>query len=117
MDLVIDGEGDPLVLRCVGARLDASIAVQFKEKFRALVGENTTRVILDMNEVDFMDSSGLGAIVAVYKLLTPAISLDLAAPSQTVDRVFRLTRMDTIFNIYTTVEAAKRGGDPEKQAS
>jgi anti-sigma B factor antagonist len=64
------------------------------------------RVVLDLARVQFLDSSGLGAIVAVKKLLAPERVLELSGLTPTVEKVFRLTRMDSIFTIHPTIEVA-----------
>jgi anti-sigma B factor antagonist len=81
-------------------RIDAASAIQFKEQMRDLTGTAHPRVVLDLAEVSFLDSSGLGAIVAVKKLLGPDRRLELSSLTPTVEKVFRLTRMDTIFTIH-----------------
>ena len=63
-------------------------------------------VILDLSRVDFIDSSGLGAIVAVMKFLAPARQLQLAALTPNVGRVFHLTRMDSVFPIHSVAPSA-----------
>lgn len=87
-------------------RIDAATAIQFKEKMRDLTRTAPNRVVLDLARVQFLDSSGLGAIVAVKKLLGPDRVLELAGLTPTVEKVFRLTRMDSIFTIHPSVEAA-----------
>ncbi|MEX0339423.1 MAG: STAS domain-containing protein [Arenibacterium sp.] len=87
-------------------RIDASIAIQFKEQMRVETTDGSERVILDLSAVNFIDSSGLGAIVAAMKQLEGARRLDLAGLTPTVDKVFRLTRMDTVFNLYATLDDA-----------
>lgn len=62
-----------------------------------------TPVILDLSQVEFLDSSGLGAIVGVMKLLGPDRPLEVAALSGSVRKLFRLTRMDTVFRIHDHV--------------
>ena len=73
---------------------------------RALTEESEGTVLLDLGQVTFIDSSGLGAIVAAMKNLAPAHKLVLAGLTPPVDKVFRLTRMDTVFGVFSTVEAA-----------
>ena len=93
-------------------RIDAAIAIQFKEDMRSLTESGPDRVILDLSAVDFIDSSGLGAIVAAMKQLDASRRLDLAGLTPKVDKVFRLTRMDTVFNLFDSLDgavAAKRG--------
>ena len=87
-------------------RIDAASAIQFKEKMRDLTKDGTQRVVLDLARVQFLDSSGLGAIVAVKKLLGPDRALDLSSLTPTVEKVFRLTRMDSIFTIHPSLEVA-----------
>lgn len=91
-------------------RIDAALAIQFKEAMRAETGDGPSRVILDLSGVEFIDSSGLGAIVASMKQLNGQRQLDLAGLTPTVDKVFRLTRMDTVFKLYpSTAEALAAG--------
>jgi anti-sigma B factor antagonist len=92
------------VIRCLDERLDAIVAVQFKDQFRDLTDEQTQRYVLDMSQVKFMDSSGLGAVVAVYKFLGRERKFGIAGLTATVARVFKLTRMDSVFTIHETME-------------
>lgn len=87
-------------------RIDAAMAIQFKEDMRAETENGPERVILDLSSVKFIDSSGLGAIVAAMKQLGKERSLDLAGLTPMVEKVFRLTRMDTVFNLYGTLQEA-----------
>jgi anti-sigma B factor antagonist len=87
-------------------RIDAATAIQFKEKMRDATRDGPTRVVLDLTRVQFLDSSGLGAIVAVKKLLGPDRELELSGLTPTVEKVFRLTRMDSIFTIHPSLEVA-----------
>ena len=84
-------------------RIDAAIAIQFKDRLRELTNDPCERVILDMSRVAFVDSSGLGAIVSVMKFLAPERKLELAALTANVSKVFRLTRMDSVFPIHAEV--------------
>jgi anti-sigma B factor antagonist len=81
-------------------RIDAAGAIQFKERMREVTQHPSQRVILDLSKVHFLDSSGLGAVVAVMKLLGPDRRLELSGLTSTVEKVFRLTRMDSIFTIH-----------------
>ncbi|UWQ91719.1 STAS domain-containing protein [Aliisedimentitalea scapharcae] len=88
-------------------RIDAAIAIQFKEDMRSETEGGPDRVILDLSSVNFIDSSGLGAIVAAMKQMGQGRNLDLAGLTPTVDKVFRLTRMDTVFNLFPSLDDAK----------
>ncbi len=106
MELDCELVGRTALIRCRGARLDAGMAVQFKERFREMIGRGADRIILDLCEVQFLDSSGLGAIVAVYKALDPGQKFDIAGLTPPVERVFRLTRMDSVFSIFENAAQA-----------
>ena len=106
MQLTSNIINDTHVVTADASRIDAAVAIQFKDAMRAVTEGGPSRIILDLGEVDFVDSSGLGAIVAAMKLLGARRKLDLAALRPDVDKVFRLTRMDRVFDIYQTVEQA-----------
>ncbi|MBY6092839.1 STAS domain-containing protein [Maritimibacter alkaliphilus] len=108
MDFVSDMIGDRMVVTVQSARIDAAAALQFKDGMRIATEGASARVLLDLSQVDFIDSSGLGAIVGVMKYLAPERQLDLAGLRPNVERVFRLTRMDTVFVIHATREEALR---------
>ena len=100
-----------LVVRVNEPRIDAAVAIEFKEAVRAAAEAPGSPVILDLSQVNFLDSSGLGAVVAVMKLLGPDRPLQLAALTPPVAKVFRLTRMDSIFTIHdTTPETLRAAG-------
>ncbi|GHF07168.1 anti-sigma factor antagonist [Aliiroseovarius zhejiangensis] len=90
-------------------RIDAAIAISFKDRMRELTDQGPDRIVVDMTQVDFIDSSGLGAIVAAMKQVGPSKSFELAGLSGTVQKVFKLTRMDTVFTIHATLETALGG--------
>ncbi|MBT9386680.1 STAS domain-containing protein [Pseudooceanicola sp. CBS1P-1] len=94
------------VVGVLAERIDAAVAIRFKDEVRAITSQSRGRVVLDLSRVDFIDSSGLGAIVAAMKQLDGQAALDLAGLQPNVDRVFRLTRMDTVFAIHATAETA-----------
>lgn len=94
------------IITVESARIDAAMAIQFKEDMRAQTHDAPDRVVLDLTQVDFIDSSGLGAIVAAMKQLGPDSRMELAGLSPTVSKVFRLTRMDTVFRLYETIDEA-----------
>ncbi len=87
-------------------RIDAAIAIQFKEDMRRETETDATRIVLDLAGVEFIDSSGLGAIVASMKQIGGERRLDLAGVQPVVEKVFRLTRMDTVFRLFDSLDDA-----------
>jgi len=103
MQIKAEQNGGALVLRVMEPRIDAAGAIGFKEAVRAATAAAGAPVILDLSQVEFLDSSGLGALVAVLKLLGRERPLELAGLTAPVARVLRLTRMDSIFTLHPQV--------------
>lgn len=108
MQLSAEDRGDYLLIRVEGDRIDAAATIQFKDRMRALTEGGPLRTVLDLSRVSFIDSSGLGAVVAAMKALGSDRKLELACLSPTVLKVFHLTRMDTIFRIHGTLPGGMR---------
>lgn len=88
------------------ARIDAAVAIEFKDAMRAETTNGSEIVVLDLSKVEFIDSSGLGAIVASMKFLGKDRTMALAGLNPTVEKVFRLTRMDSVFSLFPTLDGA-----------
>lgn len=80
-------------------RIDAAIATRFKDRLREIAIKRRMPMLIDMRAVDFMDSSGLGAMISVHKAMPDGVALTLMGLTPNVERVFRLTRMDAVFDI------------------
>lgn len=106
MDIATSRAGQALVIAVNDSRIDAAVAIEFKEAVRTAAEAPGSPVILDLSRVTFLDSSGLGAVVAVMKLLGPDRRLELAGLTPPVAKVFRLTRMDGVFTIHPTPPGA-----------
>ncbi len=106
MELITNDTADTRIVTVIDTRIDAAVAIQFKDAMRAQTEGGPKRVVLDLSEVMFIDSSGLGAVVAAKKLLNGAHTLELAGLTPVVDKVFKLTRMDSVFSIHTNVATA-----------
>lgn len=95
-----------LVLAPQDHRLDAASAATFKDSIREACQDRQGLVVLDLSNVDFVDSSGLGALVASMKAVNQQGKLELAAPTEAVSRLLALTRMNSVFTVHETVQAA-----------
>lgn len=106
MEMSFETEGPICIARVLEPRIDAPAAISFKETLRQGTANAPYRVILDLGSVDFIDSSGLGAIIAVTKVLSPQHRLVLAGLTPNVEKVLSLTRMDKVFEIHLTLKDA-----------
>lgn len=104
MQLTITSFEDKHIIKIGEARLDAVVATAFKDRIREALTEIGPNIVLDLEQVNFMDSSGLGAVIAVLKSLPEGYQLELCNLSRNVERVFRLTHMDSIFKIVPAQE-------------
>jgi anti-sigma B factor antagonist len=96
---VIRGEG----------RLNMVSAPRLREAVAQAVASGRPRVVVDLSAVDFMDSSGLGALVGCLKTTRQAGGdLRIAAPSEQVTMVLKLSNLDRILTSYASVTDAYR---------
>jgi anti-anti-sigma factor len=78
-------------------RLNKTTAALFRERIAELVGSGTTQVIVDLNEVDFLDSSGLAAIIAGLKMVRQeGGNLCIARPNQQAQLVLERTSLSHV---------------------
>jgi anti-anti-sigma factor len=81
--------------------LDGVQAKELRQQVGELVAAGDRLVLIDLAEVNFMDSSGLGALVAALKMLkTAGGDLYLCSIGDPVKSLFALTRMDRVFEIF-----------------
>ncbi|MDO5705500.1 MAG: STAS domain-containing protein [Paracoccus sp. (in: a-proteobacteria)] len=99
MNLTVNQCDDLIVITVDESRLDAAVSTRFKDRMREIITRTRCPVVIDMRRVDFMDSSGLGAMIAVHKAMPGGLALTLDGLTPNVARVFRLTRMDSVFAI------------------
>lgn len=109
MELTSKTEESFRIVSVTDSRIDAAVAIEFKDAMRQQTDDGPKLVILDLSKVDFIDSSGLGAIVASMKNMGQDRKLALAGLTPTVDKVFRLTRMDSVFSVFETLDGAVEG--------
>jgi len=114
MNITSEMSGNMQILTVEESRIDAAAAIQFKDRMRDLTNETDTPVVLDLSNVDFVDSSGLGAIVATKKFLGTERPLHLAGLTPIVAKVFALTRMEKVFQIYASAEQAISGAEMKR---
>lgn len=101
-------DGDVLMLSVRDRRLDARNAAALKDAIAAFVTAGSESIVLDLSDVEFIDSSGLGAIMSALKLLGRKGDLVIAAPREPVEALFKLTRMDQVFRIYPSAAEARQ---------
>jgi anti-anti-sigma factor len=109
MDLEIGRkEKEGIAILPLAGRLVAGEAIELlREKIRQEAAAGHNRIVLDMNEVDYIDSSGLGALVYCFTTLgKEGGGLKLARLNQRGLELMVLTKVTTVFEIHKTVNDA-----------
>ena len=99
---------DVLIVRPMEKRIDAATATEFKQKIGEWIDAGNRRIVLNLGKVDFMDSSGLGAVISGLKRIGDQGNIVICEVKETNLSLFRLTRMDRVFDIFSSEEEALR---------
>jgi anti-sigma B factor antagonist len=99
-------DGEVLIVKPAEQALDAYAATGFREHMAASILQGKRTIVLDLGAVNFLDSTGLGAIVSSLKRLDGDGIMVICNVGEMVMDVFRLTRMDRVFPIVHTLEEA-----------
>ncbi|GAB4235199.1 MAG: hypothetical protein Tsb0021_14650 [Chlamydiales bacterium] len=110
MDFTHEIDQGILVVVLQGTTLDAKEAPEFKKSILNLIEENQVQnIILDLHKLNFIDSSGLGCFLSILRQLnSKGGEVKIAQMSKSIRTVFELVCMHKIFEVYNSVEEAKR---------
>lgn len=91
-------------------RLDVTTAPRLRDHAQAKLGDGYTHFILDLSQLEFLDSAGLAALVNLLKnARTQGGDVRLVMPqAEAASRTIYLTKFDRVFSLYEDVEQAKR---------
>ena len=104
-------EGDKTVLS-VGGEIDVYTAPKLREQIVALVEEGHYHLVVDMEDVEFLDSTGLGVLVGGLKRVRAHDgSLRLVCTQERILKIFRITGLTKVFPIHATVAEAVAATD------
>lgn len=98
---------DGIVVIELGGRLDESSCEYFFECMQTLIEEGHRRIVVDASDLGYVSSIGLGMLIrGQSRIRTRGGELHLAALQGAVFDVLRVTHLDRLFDIHTTVEEA-----------
>jgi anti-sigma B factor antagonist len=99
-------KGDWSVLH-VGGEVDLFTAPKVKEQILDLLNAGTTNLVVDLEQVTFMDSTGIGVLIgALRRLREREGALALVCPQGPVLRVLEVTGLHKVFDIFDSVDKA-----------
>lgn len=89
--------------------VDVYTAPRLKQQTIELLQAGVLHVVVDLTAVDYLDSTALGVLIGGLKRLRErGGTLDLICPNPRIRRIFEITGLDRIFDIYDTDEQAIR---------
>jgi anti-sigma B factor antagonist len=101
--------GDCAVFQ-VSGEVDAYTAPMLREQLRELAAKGAVHLIADLRQVGFLDSTGLGALVAARTTASEhGAALPLVCTHQRILKLFTITGLDGVFQIYDSVDDARAG--------
>jgi anti-sigma B factor antagonist len=94
----------------VTGEIDLFTAPEFKQRVMAPIAAGVERVIVDLTETTFLDSSSLGVLIAAHRRLKARRGrLVVACANESIVKTFRITGLDGVFRLVDSVEAALGG--------
>jgi anti-sigma B factor antagonist len=103
--LSVDAVGAACVVR-LGGELDLYNADQVRSALAAACAEAPERIVIDLGEVEFIDSTALGILIETRTKLDNRGGLLLAAPGLETRRALQISGLDRLFTVHDTVPEA-----------
>jgi anti-sigma B factor antagonist len=107
MDISYQPQEANLMVVSLNGQLNANTSPELKAALRQLVAEGFLKIIIDLRQVSFIDSSGLAALVSGLRLAREKEGkIVLSGIQAQTQIIFRLTMMDRVFDILPTSDEA-----------
>ena len=91
----------------VSGEVDLFTAPEFKQRVMAPIAAGVDRVVVDLTETTFVDSSSLGVLIGAHRRLkSRGGRLVVACDREAIVKTFRITGLDSVFSLVDSVEAA-----------
>lgn len=109
MKFTIKEQGDVTVIQLNGNVMGGPDATSLNEELHKLVGAGKKKVVVDLGDVKFMNSSGLGMLIrALTTMRNAGGDMKLARASEKIESLLMVTKLITVFDHYEKVEEASR---------
>ena len=109
MDIKIDvrPKGNNITLIVLNGEIGTETVNQFKDRIDQIVNDGNTRLIMDFQDVNYLNSMGLGVVAATLKKVKKSKGdLKLLNLSPAVQELFELTRLTKVFEIFDSEDTA-----------
>lgn len=100
-------ENDIAIFKLNESRFNSTIAGMVKAEFTITLSDEVNRLVVDMSEVEYCDSSGLSALLLAFRILQAEEGeIKIASPQKSVRTLIEISQLDKILPIYNSVEEA-----------
>ena len=103
-------EQDGWAILTVSGEIDIATAPSLRERLHGLLADNKHQLVVDLDDVGFLDSTALGVLVGVLKRArSEGGEVRIVCTQPRVRKVFEITRLDSAFDLFDSVDEAVRG--------
>lgn len=108
MDLDVDtSTRDSATVLSLRGEIDVYTAPRLRQALIDLIAQDATNIVVDMEKVDFLDSTGLGVLVGGLKRVKAKDgSMKLVVTQDKISKIFEITGLTKVFPIFGTVDEA-----------
>ncbi len=100
-------QGDDLGIVSLSGEVDIFTAPQFKESLLEVLDDGVRRLVVDLSEVTFIDSTALGVLIGGVRRVHAADgTMAIVVATRPVERVLSVTGLDRVFSMYPTRDEA-----------
>ncbi len=102
MEIRVDGK---YLIVALSGELDVESSQKMKNDVRKKISSETSNIVIDLTNVNYVDSSGLGTLIALQKdARFNGGSLCIVGASQQIKRVMKMTNLDKLFQLYDKLD-------------
>lgn len=107
MNFTLENKDNIVIFHLKDKNVDSEVSAVFKAKLLIIAQPDIDGLIIDLSEVDSIDSSGLGALLLAHRQLKEhSIPIILTGVSDFVMSLMRMTHLDSLFNFFEKTEEA-----------
>ncbi|QNN54626.1 STAS domain-containing protein [Nocardioides mesophilus] len=113
LDIAVTDHGDQTLVTLRG-ELDLATQGTFRTQVIDLLVSGSNRLVIDLSELDFLDSTGLGALIGIRRRAHALQgSMTLVCPTHAVMELFSIAGLEKVFDIRPSLDVALDSGVPQ----
>jgi len=105
--LTVDDSHPPYAVLTASGEIDVATAPDLRAALLDLIGEGRTRIVVDLEQVEFLDSTGLGVLVSTVKRVrADGGDLSVVCTRPQILQVFEITGLTAVFSVHDSLDQA-----------